>query len=67
MIVDLRQLAFADSSLIVDLAVLARRLRIDGFALKLRAPQPQVRSVIELVGLHRLPGVMMEGAAPALT
>jgi anti-anti-sigma regulatory factor len=65
-IVDLRELAFADSSLMLDLAALARRLRIDGFALKLRAPQPQVLYVIELVGLHRLPGVMMERTAPAL-
>jgi anti-anti-sigma factor len=65
-IVDLRELAFADSSLMLDLAALARRLRIQGCALRLHAPQPQVRSVIELVGLHRLPGVMLEGPAPAL-
>ena len=65
-IVDLRELAFADSSLMLDLAALARRLRIDGFALKLRAPQPQVWLVIELVGLHRLPGVMIDGTASAL-
>jgi anti-anti-sigma factor len=65
-IVDMRELAFADSSLMLDLAALARRLRMHGCALRLRAPQPQVRSVIEVVGLHRLPGVMLEGPAPAL-
>jgi len=65
-IVDLRELAFADSSLMLDLAALARRQRIQGCALRLRAPQPQVWSVIEVVGLNRLPGVMLDGAAPAL-
>jgi anti-anti-sigma regulatory factor len=64
--VDMRELAFADSSLMLDLAALARRLRILGSALHLREPQPQVLVVIELVGLHRLPGVMLEGATPAL-
>jgi anti-anti-sigma regulatory factor len=63
----LRELSFADSSLMVDLAVLARRLRVQGRALQLRNPQPQVRTVIEIVGLHRLPGVRLEGSAPALT
>lgn len=62
----MRELAFADSSLMLDLAALARRLRIEGSALHLRAPQPAVLSVIELVRLHRLPGVMLEPAAPAL-
>jgi anti-anti-sigma regulatory factor len=65
-IVDMRELAFADSSLMLDLAALARRLRIQGCALSLNGPQPQVLMVIELVGLHRLPGVMLDGAAPAL-
>ncbi len=64
--VDLRELAFADSSLMVDLAVLARRQRVQGRELCLRDPQPQVRRVIEGVGLHRLPGVTVEGSAPAL-
>jgi len=58
--VDLRELAFTDSSLMVDLAVLARRLRIRGRELLLRGAQPQVMMVIELVGLHRLPGVQLE-------
>jgi len=66
-IVDLRELAFADSSLMLDLAALARRLRVQGCALRLLAPQPQVMTVIELAGLHRLPGVELEGPAPALT
>jgi anti-anti-sigma regulatory factor len=61
----LRDLAFADSSLMVDFAVLARRHRVQGRQLRLRDPQPQVKAVIEGVGLHRLPGVRVEGAAPA--
>jgi len=64
--VDLRDLAFADSSLMVDLAVLARRQRVRGHELRLRDPQPQVRAVIEGVGLHRLPGVQLEHAAAAV-
>ncbi len=62
----MRELVFADSSLMVDLAVLARRQRVQGRKLWLRDPQPQVRAVIVGVGLHRLPGVKFEGAAPAL-
>jgi len=61
-IVDLSELHFADSSLIVDLAVLAQRLRADGRRLRLRAPQPQIRTLIELVGLHRMPAVALEPA-----
>jgi anti-anti-sigma regulatory factor len=61
----LRDLAFADSSLMVDFAVLARRQRVQGRQLRLRDPQPQVKAVIEGVGLHRLPGVRVEDAAPA--
>jgi anti-anti-sigma regulatory factor len=49
----------------LDLAVLARRLRVRGSALLLRKPQPQIRTLIELVGLHRLPGVRLEGPSPA--
>ena len=66
MIVDLRELAFADSSLMVDFAILARRQRVKGRGLRLRHPQPQVKRVIEIVGLHRLPGVTLEGSAPVL-
>ena len=59
-VVDLADLHFGDSSLMVDLAVLAQRLRAQGRSLKLRGPQPQVRKLIELVGLHRLPAVALE-------
>jgi anti-anti-sigma regulatory factor len=64
-IVDLSELVFADSSLMLDLAVLARRQRVRGRALLLRRPQPQIRTLIEIVGLHRLPGVRLEGPSPA--
>jgi anti-anti-sigma regulatory factor len=65
-VVDLTELVFADASLMVDLAMLARRLRAHGQALLLRGAQPQIRTLIELVGLHRLPGVRFEGPAAAL-
>ncbi len=61
-IIDLTELAFADASLMLDIAVLARRLRAHGRAVLLRGAQPQVRTLIELVGLHRLPGIRLEGA-----
>lgn len=63
--VDLSELVFADASLMLDLAMLARRLRPHGRALVLRGPQPQIRTLIELVGLLRLPGISIEGTAPA--
>jgi anti-anti-sigma regulatory factor len=56
---------FADTSLMLDLAALARRQRARGRALRLRHPQPQIMTLIELVGLHRLPGVKLE-PEPAL-
>jgi anti-anti-sigma regulatory factor len=65
-VVDLSDLAFADTSLMLDLAMLARRLRNRGGALRLRGPQVQIRTLIELVGLHRLDGVTLEAPAPAL-
>ena len=65
-VVDLSELVFADASLMVDLAMLARRLRGHGRKLMLRDAQPQIRRLIELVGLHRLPGVKLEGPSPAL-
>ena len=64
--VDLSELVFADTSLMVDLAIIARRLRTHGRALLLRGAQPQIKTLIELVGLHRLPGVRVEGPAAAL-
>jgi anti-anti-sigma regulatory factor len=65
-VVDLNELVFADASLMVDLAMVARRLRSHGRALLLRGAQPQIMTLIELVGLHRLPGVRFDGPAPAL-
>ncbi len=62
-VVDLAGLTFADSSLILDLAIVARRLRRTGRVMRLRDPQPQVLRVIEVVGLHRLPGVAVEDSA----
>ena len=58
-IVDLSELSFADPSLMIDLACLAQRLRAHGRTLSLRHPQPHVRQLIELVGLHRLPSVLV--------
>lgn len=66
MIVDLSELRSADSSLMIDLACLAQRLRAHGRTLLLRSPQPKVRALIELVGLHRLPAVKLSEPAPAL-
>jgi anti-anti-sigma regulatory factor len=64
--VDLTELVFADTSLMLDLAMIARRLRTRGRALLLRGAQPQITTLIELVGLHRLPGVRIDGPAAAL-
>lgn len=64
-IVDLTELVFADTSLMVDLAMIARRARAHGRAILLRGAQPQIKTLIELVGLHRLPGVRVEGPATA--
>lgn len=61
--VELAELRFADPSLMLDLAVLAQRLRAEGRALSLRAPQPHIRTLIELVGLDRLPSVAIEPQA----
>lgn len=66
MVVDLSELVFADVSLMLDLAMLARRLRAHGRAILVCGAQPQIRVLIELVGLHRLPGVRFEGPSPAL-
>jgi anti-anti-sigma regulatory factor len=65
--VDLSELVFADTSLMLDLAALARRLRGRGFTLYLHAPQRQVRILIELVGLNRLAGLDLEDPASVLT
>lgn len=65
-VVDLSDLDFADTSLMVDLATLSNRLRRRGRKLLLRGAQPQVMYLIELVGLHRLPGVWVDGPMPAV-
>jgi anti-anti-sigma factor len=64
-VVDLGELTFADSSLMLDLAMVARRLRIAGRRLHLRNAQPQVWRVIEIVGVNRLPGVVADRQGPA--
>ena len=66
MVVDLSELVFADASLMLDIAMLARRLRARGRAVLLRGAQPQIRTLIELMGLHRLPGVRIDGPSAAL-
>jgi anti-anti-sigma regulatory factor len=63
--VDLKDLSFADTSLMIDLAMLSNRLRRRGRALLLDGAQPQIMNLIETVGLHRLPGVQVVGAKPA--
>jgi anti-anti-sigma factor len=65
-IVDLSDLQFADTSLMIDLACLAQRLRAQGRTLWLSGAQPQIRTLIETVGLHRLPAVRLDGAQPAV-
>jgi anti-anti-sigma regulatory factor len=51
-------------SLMVDLAVLAQRLRARGSTMLIRGPQPHIHRLIEAVGLDRQPAVWIE-AAPA--
>ncbi len=66
MIVDLTELCFADISLMLDLALLARRLRHGGQAILLRGAQPQIRTLIESVGINRLPGVVLDAPRRAV-
>ena len=61
-VVDLTELAFADSSVMLDLAVLARRLRARGREVLVRGAQPQVMLLIKNVGLHRRPAIRFEPA-----
>lgn len=65
MLVDLHELVFADPSLMVDLAMVARRLRQRESRLHIRGAQPQIQRLIELVGLHRLPNVVLDAPQPA--
>jgi anti-anti-sigma regulatory factor len=66
-IVDLSELTFADASLMIDLACLAQRLRAQGRMLWLNGAQPNIRTLIETVGLHRLPAVQLDGPLPAFS
>jgi anti-anti-sigma regulatory factor len=63
-LVDLSELSWADVSLMLDFVTLARRLRVQGFELALRDPQPQIAALLELVGLDRVPSVRIERSAP---
>lgn len=63
--VDLHELRFADASLMLDLAMLARRLRGHGRELLLAGAQPQIHTLIELVGLHRMAGIRICERQPA--
>lgn len=65
-VVDLAELSWADVSLMLDFVTLARRLRVQGYTLALRNPQPQIAALLELVGLDRVPGVHIERVEPAL-
>ncbi|HSD76331.1 MAG TPA: STAS domain-containing protein [Solirubrobacteraceae bacterium] len=67
LLVDVRGLVFADASLMLDLAMVARRLRKAGRRMFVHGAQPQIERLIEAVGLHRLPGVSIEGFAPSLS
>ncbi len=64
--VDLSGLGSADVTLMIDLALLARRLRARKRAMLLRGAQPQVRKLIEVLGIHRLPGVVLDGPGSAV-
>jgi anti-anti-sigma regulatory factor len=63
-VVDLSELSWADVSLMLDFVTLARRLRVQGFTLALRDPQPQIAALLELVGLDRVPDVRIERSEP---
>jgi anti-anti-sigma regulatory factor len=65
--VDLSELRFADPSLMIDLACLAQRLRAQGRVLWLNDAPPNIRMLIETMGLHRLPAVRLDGPLPALS
>jgi anti-anti-sigma regulatory factor len=49
----------------IDLACLAQRLRAHGVTLWLAHPQPNIRMLIEAVGLHRLPAVRIDSRPAA--
>ena len=64
--VDLSDLSFADSSFMLDLAMLGRRLRQAGREMILEGAQPHVQRLIELMGLDRMDGVRVAVAAVAV-
>jgi anti-anti-sigma factor len=57
LVVDMSDLEFADTSLMLDLAMVARRLRKAGATMHISGAKPHVQTLIELMGLHRLPSV----------
>ena len=59
-VVDLADLHFADASVMIDLAVLAQRLRPQHRVLRLCHPQPHIHTLIEMVGVDRLEAVAVE-------
>jgi anti-anti-sigma regulatory factor len=61
--VDLHDLVFADPSLMVDLALVAQRRRQAGGEMRIRGAQPQIQRLIEMCGLHRMPGVSVDPVA----
>jgi anti-anti-sigma factor len=65
-LVDLSELRFADPSVMIDLAILAQRLRAQGRTLWLSGAQPNIRTLIETVGLHRLPAVRIDRPRPVV-
>jgi anti-anti-sigma regulatory factor len=65
LLVDLHGLVFADPSLMVDIAMVARRVRHAGGHVRIRGAQPQFLRLIEIVGVHRLPGVEVDAPLPA--
>ena len=64
-VVDLSELTWSDVSLMLDFVTLARRLRVQGHTLVLHHPQPPIEALLELVGLDRVPGVLIERSEPA--
>lgn len=65
-VIDLTDLTWADSSLMLDFMMLARRLRAQGRTVALCNAQPQIVALIELVGLDRLTGVTVDRARASL-
>ncbi|CAB4944314.1 unannotated protein [freshwater metagenome] len=57
LMVDFTGLGFADTSLMLDLAMVAGRVRAAGFTTRLRGATPQIERLIETVGLDRIDGV----------